>query len=101
MDERKYRVNSVCPNCGEEHAGWFVSISEDEQAIVEAYYAEKQFKSTLDMLLAEIYNPPLRVRRSLHCPACGKAFAAIVPVCFSNRVDFQAGGAVPVGMRLI
>lgn len=101
MDERKYRVNSVCPNCGEENAGWFVSISEDEQAVVEAYYAEKQFKSTLDMILAEIHNPPLRVRRSLRCPVCGETFSAIVPVCLSNQVGFQAGDVVHMGMHQV
>lgn len=41
MVERKYRVNPECPNCGEEHASRLVTITEDEQAVVEAYYAKK------------------------------------------------------------
>ena len=101
MVERKYRVNPECPNCGEEHASWLVTITEDEQAVVEAYYAKKQFKSSLDMILAEIYNPPLRVNKELRCPVCRKSFKAIVPICLTSNVNYQSENIVPMGVHPI
>ena len=101
MTDRKYRINPVCPNCGEEHAYWFITISDDEQTFVEAYYAEKQFRSSLDMILAEIHNPPLRVCKELRCPVCKESFKAIVPICLTSNVNYQSEDIIPMGVHPI
>ena len=36
--KRKYRINSICPNCGEEHCCWTITLSEEEQETLDNHY---------------------------------------------------------------
>ncbi len=38
MQKRKYRINPICPNCGEEHCCWTITLSEEEQETLDNHY---------------------------------------------------------------
>ena len=38
MQKRKYRINPICPNCGEEHCCWTITFSDEEQETLDNYY---------------------------------------------------------------
>lgn len=91
---RFYRVNPFCPNCGEEHAYYWIEISEDEQQTLDSYYTENQNKSTLALLLA---GAPLVVTRSFKCPVCDTCFEKAVGIHNVNRYDYRNNEILPSG----
>lgn len=58
---RRYRVNPFCPNCKEEHLYYDITISEEEQKILDDYYMKNQGLSSVVLLLSA---PPLVVERT-------------------------------------
>lgn len=99
MEGRKYRVNPFCPNCGEEHAYWTIAITEEEQKIVDKYYEDNKFKSTLEMVFAEIKNPPLVVEKEFQCPVCRTVFIKRVPIYLTDNVNFRSKDIIPMGVH--
>ena len=67
MPKRKYRINPICPNCGEEHCCWTISMTDEEQETLDNYYKfhEKDHKgnSHLFNLMYDIENKPLVIKR--------------------------------------
>lgn len=84
-----YRVNPFCPNCGEEHAYYDIMLSEEEQNILDNYYANHQGESSLVLLLKE---PPLIIENKFTCPICKTVFSKRVGVYRENAIGYKRYG---------
>lgn len=82
-----YRVNPSCPNCGEEHVYYNIMLSEEEQKILDNYYADHQGESSLVLLLNA---PPLRIERSFKCPICKMEFSKNMGIYRENAIDYKS-----------
>lgn len=80
-----YRVNPFCPNCGEEHACYDITLSEEEQNTLDNYYANHQGESSLALLLNE---PPLIIEKKFKCPICKMEFSKSVGIYRENALDY-------------
>lgn len=89
-----YRVNPSCPNCGEEHTYYDIMLSEEEQKILDNYYADHQGESSLALLLS---NPPLRIEKSFKCPICKTVFSKNMGIYRENAIDYKSDDHIPVG----
>lgn len=78
-----YRVNPTCPNCKEEHIGWDITVSEEEQKIMDEYYEKCRGLSDLALLLEK---PPLYVKRNFKCPICKAEFDTTVGIYKQNAI---------------
>lgn len=77
---RTYRVNPFCPNCGEEHMRFEVTISEEEQNVVDSFYEQHKNESPIVLALSPC---PLYVEREFRCTCCGTVFTKKVGICRS------------------
>ncbi len=75
---RTYLVNPFCPNCGEEHMRFEVTISEEEQRVLDQYYEQHKNESPLILALSPC---PLYVEREFRCTCCGAVFTKTVGIC--------------------
>ncbi len=78
ISDLTYKVNPVCPNCGEEHLYFEIQISEEEQSQVEAFYEANKDCSPIRLTLEG--KIPLSVTRKFKCPCCNAAFEATFPI---------------------
>ena len=82
----QYRVSPVCPHCQEEHCGYVVNLTKEEETRLGEYYKGKENLSTLALGLEEMANPPLIITRKFRCEACGEEFEKSVVVLKSNKI---------------
>ena len=83
---RTYLVNPFCPSCGEEHMRFEVTISKEEQEIVDEYYEQHKNESPIVLALSSC---PLYVERQFRCTCCGTVFTKKVGICRENQGYFQ------------
>lgn len=100
MQKRKYRINPTCPNCGEEHCCWLITLSEEEQETLDNYYKanEKHHKgnSHIVNMLYDIEHKPLVIKRSLICSQCDKEFEATVTLFREDEISNRNKETVPI-----
>ena len=97
---RQYKVNPSCPFCGEEHCYWRVTLSEEEQGALDAYYASRQRDVTptsVSDMIDDIEARPLEITRQFTCGACHQEFEATVPVYREDEVGYRHPGRVLLG----
>lgn len=87
---KKYRVNPTCPFCHEEHEYWDITLKDEEQKTLDAYYEStkerRSHNSELANLLDDIEEKPLIVSRTFCCGLCHKEFEAYVTVLKEDEV---------------
>ncbi len=80
----RYRVNPTCPFCKEEHECWDITLSDEEQKLLDSYYESTKGRraqySGLANMLKDIEEKPLIVTRTLRCGICHNSFTANVAV---------------------
>lgn len=76
-----YRVQATCPHCCEEHQCWDLTITDEEQEIVDEFYRKNAGQSNIVLLLSD---PPLYVERTLTCGCCKGKIHGL----FAIRRDF-------------
>lgn len=88
-NHRQYRISPICPDCKEEHQSWTVSLTDEEQKILDSYYASfdktHSNHSDLAILLEELNTKPLVIHRTLKCCVCGNVFEATATVFRGNE----------------
>lgn len=83
---RTYLVNPFCPNCGEEHMRFEVTISEEEQKVVDEYYEQHKNESPIVLALSPC---PMYVEREFRCVCCGTVFMKKVGICRERQGGLQ------------
>ena len=100
MRKRKYRINPICPNCGEEHCCWTITLTDEEQETLDNYYKthEKDHKgnSHLFNLMYDIENKPLVIKRVLQCSQCDEEFEVMVTVLRENELGYRHINMIPM-----
>lgn len=91
----KYRYNPTCPNCKEEHVYYTVLISEEDQKIMDDYYAAHKGESSLALMLQK---PPLVMESNFMCPICKTQFTKCYGLYRENQVGYQSSDCVPMGI---
>ena len=67
---KSYRINPVCPNCGEEHCSWVVSLEESEQTDMDN-------------------NGFAFINRKLICGVCKTPFPTTAAVIYWDEVGYN------------
>ena len=87
---KRYRVNPICPVCGEEHISWTITLTDEEQKELDDYYRKTAVRreeyTDFGNLLCDFYEKPLRVTRKFEC-FCNAIFEATVTVLRQNEVS--------------
>lgn len=75
-------MNPFCPYCKEEHGYYDIELTPNEQTKLDKYYSEKQWENVneLYMLIDEMHDPPLIVRRKFIFCVCRKKYEKLVVV---------------------
>ena len=97
---RLYKVNPFCPECGEQHCWFRITLTEEEQQKLDAYYeerAESRKKQTeIANMIDDVFSAPLRVTRKFKC-VCGHEYEATVSTHRSDEVGYYSPGMIPLG----
>ena len=100
MPKRKYRINPTCPNCGEEHCCWTITLSDEEQETLDNYYKthekDHQGNPHLFNLMYDIENKPLVIKRVLQCSQCDEEFEATVTVFQEDELGYRHKNMIPM-----
>ena len=93
--QRQYKINPTCPHCGEEHCCWNITLTNEEQKILDAKPGEAGDPSIEDLISQIFDKNPLIITRKLKCGECHEEFDAqvrvikadeVIPGTFSSRV---------------
>lgn len=84
---RVYRINPICPYCGEEHVYYDVTLTEKEQKQIDAAYENPDLKgkSDLEQLIRTMNNAPVYIIRRVHC-ICGKSYDVKIGVTRQDEI---------------
>jgi hypothetical protein len=93
-----YRVNPFCPNCKEEHNYYDITISKEEQKILDEYYYNNRHKSSLALLLED---SPLVVERTFRCPVCSTVFSKKVEIIREQNLEYHDPDYIPMGRTMV
>ena len=100
MPKRKDRINPTCPNCGEEHCCWTITLSDEEQETLDNYYKthekDHQGNPHLFNLMYDIENKPLVIKRVLQCSQCDEEFEATVTVFQEDELGYRHKNMIPM-----
>lgn len=98
---KKYRVNSFCPHCGEEHCYWTVTLSDEEQEALDNYYKSREehrkHQTAIANMSDDIATKPVIIRRQFKCGACKQEFEATVTVFRENEIGYRSSDMIPMG----
>lgn len=91
---RMYRINPMCPHCGEQHEYWEIQLTDEEQEQMDRYLEENKEKSSLYLLFGD---PGIVVERKLTCCCCKGEFMAKAGLWRQNEIGFHDPDFVEVG----
>lgn len=95
---RIYRINPMCPHCGEEHAYWDIQLTDEEQEQMDRYTEENKGKSSIYLLLGD---PGIVVTRRLKCCCCGEEFDAHVGLWEYDEVGYHHPDYIGIGQETL